>query len=109
MELSGLNARVRPERVAALVRRTGEAVQGWPEGIATEGPGVRVWVGPRPLTPDGLPLIGWAPGYRNLALATGHAMLGVTLAPATAEAVAELVCDGRVPDVIRPFDPRRFA
>ena len=109
MELSGLNARVRPERVAALLRRTGEAVRGWPEGIVPEGPGVRVWVGPRPLTPDGLPLIGWAPGYRNLALATGHAMLGVTLAPATAAAIAELVCDGRMPAVIRPFDPGRFA
>ena len=108
MELSGLNARVRPERVAALLRRTGEAVRGWPEGIATAGPGVRVWVGPRPLTPDGLPLIGWAKGYRNLALATGHSMLGVTLAPATAEAIAELVCGGRTPAEIRPFDPARF-
>lgn len=109
MELSGLNARVRPERVAALVRRTGEVIRGWPAAFATDGPGVQVWVGPRPMTPDGLPLIGWAPGVSNLALATGHAMMGVTLAPATAEAVAELVCTGRVPDVIRPFDPARFA
>jgi len=108
MELSGLNARVRPERVAALARRTGEAVRGWPASVATDGPGVRVWVGPRPLTPDGLPLIGWAKGYRNLALATGHAMLGLTLAPATAEAIADLVCTGRAPEEIRPFDPGRF-
>ena len=109
MEFSGLNDRVRPERVAALVSRTGDVVRGWPERVATDGPGARVWVGPRPLTPDGLPLIGWAPGFRNLALATGHAMMGVTLAPATAEAVAELVCTGRTPEVIRPFDPARFA
>ncbi|MBA3417032.1 MAG: FAD-dependent oxidoreductase, partial [Chloroflexia bacterium] len=94
--------------VAALLRRTGEAVRGWPAGIASEEPGVRVWVGPRPLTPDGLPLIGWAKGYRNLALATGHAMLGLTLAPATAEAIADLVCTGRAPEEIRPFDPGRF-
>jgi glycine/D-amino acid oxidase-like deaminating enzyme len=44
-----------------------------------------------------------------LIVASGHAMLGVTLAPATAEAVAELIATGRAPDVIAPFDPVRFA
>jgi D-amino-acid dehydrogenase len=48
------------------------------------------------------------PGYRNLIVASGHAMLGVTLAPATGEAVAELITTGHEPDVIAPFDPARF-
>lgn len=108
MELSGLNHVVRPERVNALLSRTGEAIRDWPGDIRTDAPGVRVWHGPRPLTPDGLPVIGWVPGWRNLAVASGHSMLGVTLAPATAEAVAEMVVLGRTPDVLRPFDPARF-
>jgi D-amino-acid dehydrogenase len=61
------------------------------------------------MTPDGLPVIGWLPGYRNLAVASGHAMLGVTLAQATGEAIADLLTTGRAPDVIASFDPARFA
>ena len=49
-----------------------------------------------------------AAGYRNLVVASGHAMLGVTLAPATGEAVAELITTGCAPDAIAPFDPARF-
>jgi D-amino-acid dehydrogenase len=40
-------------------------------------------------------------------MASGHAMLGVTLAPATGEAVADLI-DGVEPEILRPFDPLRF-
>ena len=109
MELSGLNHDLRPERVAAVARSAGWAIEGWPEHTPTSGPGALVWTGPRPMTPDGLPVIGWLPGYTNLAVASGHAMLGVTLAPATGEAVAEMVTTGRAPDIIAPFDPARFA
>jgi D-amino-acid dehydrogenase len=108
MEFSGLNHRIRPERVAAIARSAGWALAGWPRETPTSGPGVRVWTGSRPMTPDGLPVIGWLPGYRNLAVTSGHAMLGVTLATATGEAVAEMVTSGHAPEVIAPFDPRRF-
>jgi glycine/D-amino acid oxidase-like deaminating enzyme len=36
-------------------------------------------------------------------------MLGVTLAPATGEAIADLLTTGRTPEIIAPFDPARFA
>ena len=104
MELSGLNDRIRPERAAALPRGMATAVPGWPQGLD----GLRPWVGPRPMTPDGLPLIGRAKGWSNLVLAAGHAMLGVTLAGSTGDAVAELL-GGGAPEVLRPFDPARFA
>jgi len=109
MELSGLNRAVRQERVAAIARSAAWAIRGWPVQTPVTGPGVRIWNGPRPMTPDGLPVIGWLPGYRNLLVASGHAMLGVTLAPATGEAVADLITTGRAPQVIAPFDPTRFA
>jgi D-amino-acid dehydrogenase len=109
MELSGLNRYVRQERVAAIARAAAWAIRGWPAQAAVSGPGVRIWNGPRPMTPDGLPVIGRLPGYLNLVVASGHGMLGVTLAPATGEAVADLITTGRAPQVIAPFDPARFA
>jgi D-amino-acid dehydrogenase len=109
MEFSGLNHDLRPERVAAIAHSAGWALQGWPAQTPTSGPGVRVWCGARPMTPDGLPVIGWLPGYKHLAIAGGHAMLGVTLAPATGEAIADLLTTGKASDLIAPFDPGRFA
>ncbi len=51
------------------------------------------WMGPRPSTPDSLPVIGRAPRAANLLLAYGHGHLGLTLAGVTAEAVADLAAD----------------
>lgn len=105
MEFSGDNGRVHPKRVATIARAGATCLHNWPAD-----PGVaRVSSGLRPMTPDGLPVIGWLPGFRNVAVASGHAMLGVTLAPATGAAIAELLTSGRPPDVIRPFHPGRFS
>jgi D-amino-acid dehydrogenase len=60
------------------------------------------------MTPDGIPVIGLIPGYCNLTVATGHAMLGVTLGPSTGDVIAEILTEGRVPDVVKPFSPARF-
>ncbi len=68
---------------------------------------VATWAGLRPTTADGLPLIGELPGYRDLFVATGHGMLGVTLAPATAALLAPLVLEGRMASELRPFAPGR--
>lgn len=69
--------------------------------------GVAGWAGLRPATPDGLPLLGPVPGRPGAFIAAGHAMLGMTLAPATGEAIAELVTSGAVPERLRPFAPAR--
>lgn len=104
MELSGVNLRLEPARVAAIRRAGDRYLGGWQRGAREH-----VWVGMRPLTPDGLPLIGSAPGFENLYVATGHAMLGITLAPATGEALAELMTTGVPTADLSPFDPGRFA
>ena len=49
------------------------------------------WAGLRPTTPDGVPIIGRSPRHSNLILATGHAMLGLSLGPGTGQVVAQLV------------------
>ncbi|MBI4420302.1 MAG: FAD-dependent oxidoreductase [Gemmatimonadetes bacterium] len=103
MELAGMDTRVLPERIAAIRRAASRYLPGSEEGVTkTE------WAGLRPLTPDGLPLIGRAPGWDNLYVATGHAMLGVTLAPVTGLAIAELVTTGISSADLAPFAPGRF-
>jgi D-amino-acid dehydrogenase len=78
MELSGLNVKLLQPRVEAIRRAGRRYLAGWQDGGKEH-----VWVGMRPLSPDGLPIIGRVPGAGNLFAATGHQMLGVTLAPAT--------------------------
>ena len=50
------------------------------------------WSGLRPCTPDGLPVISVVPALRNLIVASGHAMLGVSLGPVTGKLAAQLAC-----------------
>jgi D-amino-acid dehydrogenase len=66
------------------------------------------WAGLRPTTPDGVPIIGRSPNHSNLILATGHAMLGLSLGPGTGQVVAELV-NGRQPAFsLSPMRLERF-
>ena len=102
MELSGVNETLDRRRVAGIRAGIGRYLR----QPVKEGEGLE-WVGMRPLTPDGLPLLGRVPGYRNLSVATGHAMLGITMAPVTGEAMADLLSGGGT-EALAPFDPGRF-
>ena len=63
----------------------------------------------RPITRDGLPLIGPVPGLGGAYVATGHSVWGILNAPATGEAMAELILDGQARTVpLTAFDPARF-
>ncbi|HEV3014575.1 MAG TPA: glycine oxidase ThiO [Actinomycetota bacterium] len=64
-------------------------------------------VGLRPGSPDNAPLLGPA-GPEGLVVATGHYRNGILLAPVTADAIAELLATGQVPEAIAPFGPGRF-
>lgn len=103
MEFSGINQRLDRRRIAILERAARRYLPG-----ALDGSERTDWVGMRPVTPDGLPAIGWLPGLPNVCVATGHQMLGVTLAPSTGLAVAQLVLDGASEIDLVPFDPGRF-
>jgi glycine/D-amino acid oxidase-like deaminating enzyme len=64
----------------------------------------------RPVTRDGLPLIGPVTGIAGAYIATGHSVWGILNAPATGEAIAELIVDGASHTVdIAAFDPGRLA
>jgi len=60
------------------------------------------WSGLRPCSPDGLPYIGRAPSLQNVTIATGHAMLGLSLAPITAKLVASSLHGEDLDDRLRP-------
>lgn len=99
-ELVGWDPAVNTSVRARMLRRATDFVPGLSALQA-----LRTWVGFRPATPDGLPLIGeWEPG---LFVAAGHEGLGVTTSLGTAGIITSLAL-GR-PTVIdpRPFDPRR--
>jgi len=66
------------------------------------------WAGLRPTTPDGLPIIGKSPKHENLFLATGHAMLGLSLGPGTGQVVAELLNGKQTSFDLNPFQLERF-
>jgi glycine oxidase len=55
----------------------------------------RFWTGLRPASPDDLPIVGRAPGWDNVLIATGHHRNGIMLAPTTARIVADLVLHGK--------------
>jgi D-amino-acid dehydrogenase len=64
------------------------------------------WVGSRPCTGDGLPLLGRTASPRVFA-AGGHGMWGIALGPVTGMLLAQAVTKGETPEELRPFDPLR--
>lgn len=64
------------------------------------------WVGSRPCTPDGLPVIG-ATRSQRVFVAGGHGMWGITLGPATGRLLAARIATGTAPSELAPFDPLR--
>ena len=98
LELAGLDLTLNARRLAALRRAASGYLDSWePAGVQVE------WAGLRPLAPDGLPYIGAVPHHPGLYVATGHGMLGVTLAPATGFFLASLLLEDAVPQELIPF------
>lgn len=110
MEFGRPGVQVSPVRVEAIRRAARENLRGWAE---SEAQAERApWAGQRPMTPDGLPIIGHLLSVENVYVAGGHGMLGLTLAPATGRMIAAMVTGGPStldPDTVRAVSPTRFA
>ncbi len=104
MEFSGLNSKIRSERVNAIAA----GAQRFYEGlrINTEDKN-NAQCGLRPVSPDGLPYIGKSRQIKNLTIATGHAMMGWSLGPATGLLVSELLLDKKPSLDVSPYLPER--
>jgi D-amino-acid dehydrogenase len=104
MELSGINTIVRQERVAALTRGAARFIRNWSPDVGSG----RIGSGLRPITPDGMPIIDLLPGTSNVAVNTGHQMLGLTMGPASAVLLADLLLTGKRNPILEPFQANRF-
>ncbi|MCT2264751.1 FAD-binding oxidoreductase [Dietzia cinnamea] len=101
MEFLGPDEPPRDRRVRAMIAQ----VDGLFRGVDLDDR-QNEWVGSRPVTPDGLPLVGATAG-RGVYVAGGHGMWGIVLGPATGRLLAEQIVTGRVDPVLTPFDPLR--
>ena len=101
MEFRPADAGLDTRRIEAIVDAARPLLKGAELGSRRDE-----WVGARPCTSDGLPLVG-ATRDPRVFVAGGHGMWGITLGPATGRLLAEQMLTGVVPDQLKPFDPLR--
>ena len=106
MEIAGNDTSVSPRRIRGLVR---SIPQYYPRFTEKMFEGIEPWAGLRPCSPDGLPYLGRPARWQNLVVCTGHAMMGISLAPVSGKLVGKLL-DGEPPGIanIDRISPDRF-
>ena len=105
MEMAGLDERINPLRVQGIIESIPKY---YPEFTADEFKDVKPWCGLRPCSPDGLPYLGRTLVRENLTIATGHAMMGISLGPVTGRLVSQIV-SGESPSIdIGLLKPDRY-
>lgn len=104
MEFAGFDKTLPPWRIRQLIDSARRYLRE-PAGDQV----LETWCGWRPMTWDSLPVIGRVPGIANGVLATGHHMLGMTMAPATGRLVSEIIGERPMHIDPAPFSPARFA
>jgi len=107
MEICGTDLSVSHKRVQGIIE---SFCRFFPAFKESDFEDIEPWSGLRPCTPDGLPCIGPVPGLQNTTVATGHAMLGLSLGPVTGKLVTGLITHGKSElDVELPkLAPNRF-
>ena len=106
MEIAGLDTSVSRNRVAGILRALPRY---YPDFETRDFEDLEVWAGLRPCSSDGLPFVGRTRKFANLCIATGHAMMGLSLGPITGQMIAQIV-DGETPPLADPLlSPDRYA
>ena len=104
MEIAGISDTINPVRVKAIAKAAQDYYQDMSitqEEIEDASSGLR------PLSPDGLPYIGRTQKCPNLTIATGHAMMGWTMAAGTGKLVAEIISETKTSLDLNPLSPDR--
>jgi D-amino-acid dehydrogenase len=104
MEIAGINDNINKVRVEAIAKAANNF---YPDVSLTEEEKNDVASGLRPVSPDGLPYIGKSSKCVNLTIATGHAMMGWSMGPATGKLVSEVISDKKSTLNLNPFHPDR--
>lgn len=105
MEIAGIDLSVNMNRVRGIV----EGVNRFYPDLQVQMPQQQaVWSGLRPCSPDGLPYIGRLQHLKNVTLATGHGMMGLSLGPATGKLVSEIIGHEKLSMDITGLDACRY-
>ncbi len=106
MEMAGIDERINPRRVRGIICAAPDYFPAFQESDFSD---IQPWSGLRPCSPDGMPYIGRTQRWKNLTIATGHAMMGLSLAPATGRIVADVLAGERSPVALELLSPDRYA
>ena len=105
MQIGELNQSIDPRRVNGILKSIPCYM---PRFRVQHFEGIQPWCGLRPVSPDGLPYIGRTNAWKNLTIAAGHAMMGISLGPITGELVNH-VLHGRSTKInIERLSPDRY-
>jgi len=105
MEMAGLDEAINPVRVRGIIDA---AARYYPGLDPADFDGVQPWRGLRPCSPDGLPYLGRTARFDNLVVATGHAMMGLSLGPITGRLAAEILSGERPSQDVGLLSPDRY-
>lgn len=103
LEVGNMSTTPNPKYIAQIERAVREYIR-MDEKLEIQ----ETWAGLRPTTPDGLPILGLSPRHKNLILATGHAMLGLSLGPGSGQVVAEIANGAKTAFDLSPLSVSRF-
>lgn len=105
MEIAGINERISPRRVDGIINAV---CRYYPDFRPAHFAGISPWAGLRPCSPDGLPYLGRSRRFKNLFIATGHAMLGISLGPITGKLMSQLLSEEQPEIALDLVRPERF-
>jgi D-amino-acid dehydrogenase len=105
MEITGADHSIQMNRVRGIVDSIPDY---YPEMKVDLPKKENVWHGLRPCSPDGLPYIGRLSKIKNVVIATGHSMMGLSLGAGTGKLVKEIVMGEKTSMNMGAFDPERF-
>jgi D-amino-acid dehydrogenase len=105
MEIAGTQLKINQRRIDGIIKSIPNYMpqysDDWMEGV-------KPWAGLRPCSADGLPYIGATRKASNLHIATGHAMMGLSLAPITGKLIADGVAEKKLEFLSPMLSPDRF-
>jgi D-amino-acid dehydrogenase len=105
MELASVNDQINMNRVEGIVS---SIPRYYPELDVKVPAKEKIWYGFRPCSPDGLPYLGYSSKLKNLIVAGGHGMMGISLGPATGKIVSELANRNALSLNIGLYNPERY-
>lgn len=106
MEIAGTDTSINPIKFNAFKK---SVCRYFPEYSLEDLDGNDVWVGLRPLSPDGLPYVGAIDRYKNVYVSTGHAMMGMSLGLVSGSIISKLIMKGGAELAHPLISPNRYA